>query len=191
MFHYGQGSQFQSLHRRMSDKWPFYINLPGVYIDLSLPFFVLWCYLQEPDFYFLSSLFCIISDNREEGFLPGLLRGAGWYFPIQLITPSTLIRIVRRARNGGINSATGILFWGFYHGMMIILSIRQIDNPFIPLSFHWSRLHIKPQTLFTIVISVCFYYTMSQDSGGEIASHPFQIQDPESGIIRHKFKSKN
>ena len=101
----------------------------------------------------------------------------------------------RRARNDGINSAAGILLWGFYPVMLIIQSIRQFDNPFIPLSFHWNGRYIKPQTVQNLCIHDCyirlFCKTMSLGSGGEITSHPFRNSAPESGIIRPKLKSIN
>ena len=40
--------------------------------------------------------------------------------------------------------------------MLIIQSIRQFDNPFIPLSFHWSGRYIKPQTVQKLCIHDCY-----------------------------------
>jgi hypothetical protein len=86
-----------------------------------------------------------------------------------------------------------MLLWGFYPVMLIIQSIRQFDNPFIPLSFHWSGRYIKPQTVQNLCIHDCytrrFCKTLSLGSGGEIALHPFRNPDPESGIMRPKLKS--
>jgi hypothetical protein len=85
-----------------------------------------------------------------------------------------------------------MLLWGFYPVMLIIVSIRQFDNPFIPLSFHWSGRYIKPQTVKNLCIHDCytrvFCKNLSLGSGGEIASHPFRNPDPESGIMRLKLK---
>jgi hypothetical protein len=79
--------------------------------------------------------------------------------------------------------------------MLIIQTIRQFDNLFIPLSFHWSGRYIKPQTVQKLCIHDCytrlFCKTMSLGSGREIASHPFRNSAPESVIMRPKLKSIN
>jgi hypothetical protein len=114
-------------------------------------------------------------------------------FLIQLIISATRIRIVPihhwgeiRVRNDGINSAAGVLFLGFYHDILIIHSIRQFQNPFIPLSFHWSGQHINSQIVQKRIIHDCYTHLSLPepvlDSGGEIASHPFHNQDPNLAL---------
>jgi hypothetical protein len=65
------------------------------------------------------------------------------------------------ARIDGINSAAGIPFSENYPEFLIIQSIRQFDNPFIPPFFHWSGRYIYPQLVetlvFTIVMPIDFY----------------------------------
>jgi hypothetical protein len=39
---------------------------------------------------------------------------------------------------------------------MIIYSIRQIDNAFIPLSFHWKERYIKFQLVSALIIHDCY-----------------------------------
>jgi hypothetical protein len=60
------------------------------------------------------------------------------------------------ARNDRINSAAGMLLSGYYHTILIIQPIRQFDNPFIPLFFHWSKRLIKPQSVETLRIHDCY-----------------------------------
>jgi hypothetical protein len=69
--------------------------------------------------------------------------------------------IVRKgARIDGINSAALIPFLEDHPDFLIIQSIRQFENPFIPLFFHWSGRYIYPQLVetlvFTIVIPIDF-----------------------------------
>jgi hypothetical protein len=59
-------------------------------------------------------------------------------------------------RNDEINSAAGTLLLGYYHTILIIQSIRQFDNPFIPLFFHWSGRYIKPRSVETLSIHDCY-----------------------------------
>jgi hypothetical protein len=65
------------------------------------------------------------------------------------------------ARIDGINSAAGILFSEDYPDFLIIQSIRQFENPFIPLFFHWSGRyiyrHLVETLVFTIVIPIDFF----------------------------------
>jgi len=48
----GESKGFRGI---LSVRQSFLINLPGVYVDLSLFFFVRWCYEKVPDAYPLSS----------------------------------------------------------------------------------------------------------------------------------------
>jgi len=62
----------------------------------------------------------------------------------------------KEARNVGINSAAGILLLGYYHTILVIQPIRQFDNAFIPLFFHWNGRVIKPQSVETLRIHDCY-----------------------------------
>jgi hypothetical protein len=79
--------------------------------------------------------------------------------------------------------------------MGIIQSIRQFENPFIPLSFHWSGRYIKTQSVQKLFIHDCyillFCTTISLDSGGEIASYLFHNSASASGNKRQKLKFNN
>lgn len=55
-----------------------------------------------------------------------------------------------------INSTDYKRLLGFYYAIMIIHSIRRIDNAFIPLIFHWSGRHIKHQLAGTFQIHDCY-----------------------------------
>jgi len=109
-------------------------------------------------------LFCVFSCHRVAGFLRGtrcasVLDGTS---PKYMITKYLAIPVSKSgssrekgARNDGINSAAGTLIWGFYHSILVIQSIRQFDNPFIPLFFHWSGRVIKSQSVETLSIHDC------------------------------------
>ena len=152
-------------------KHSFLINLPGVYIDLSLSFFVLWCYQQVPDAYLLSSADPVFSCECEAGFPPDAqcapvlettsLNGKITKcldIPVRKSGSGKFRHCgrVKGARNGWINSGAGTLLLGYYQTILILQSIRQFDNPFIPLFFHWSGLYIKPQSVETLSIHDCY-----------------------------------
>jgi len=110
-------------------------------------------------------LFCVFSCHRVAGFPPDLqcapvLDGTSpkYMTAKYLAIPVSKSGSSREkgARNDGINSAAGTLLWGFYHSILLIQSIRQFDNPFIPLFFHWSGRVIKSQSVETLSIHDCY-----------------------------------
>ena len=62
----------------------------------------------------------------------------------------------KRARIDDIKVSRSERLLGFNYKIMIIYSIRQIDNAFIPLSFHWNERHIKFQLVSALIIHDCY-----------------------------------
>ena len=63
---------------------------------------------------------------------------------------------MNRVNISEINSSDCELRFGFNYKITIIYSIRRIDNPFIPLFFHWSGQHILFQLAETLKIHDCY-----------------------------------
>jgi len=62
----------------------------------------------------------------------------------------------KRARIDDIKFSRSERLFGFNYKIMIIYSIRQIDNAFIPLSFHWNERHNKFQLVSALIIHDCY-----------------------------------
>lgn len=66
------------------------------------------------------------------------------------------LNLVKKSKNWWYKILYSELLFGFNYKIMIINSIRQIDNPFIPPSFHWNELHIKFWLAGTLIIHDCY-----------------------------------
>jgi hypothetical protein len=75
---------------------------------------------------------------------------------------------------------------------MIIYSIRRLDNPFIPLFFHWSGRYIKRQLAGTLNIHDCYTMGLCNVTGIGIWTGNYAISYPReiSEIVHMSPKSK-